>query len=676
MSKGSADTNSTFPESGSVRSISRRGSPIHTESHRRASMAKLAASPLAGSPAWQSFVAPNAFKSPAAGSYASSVSGDDRMNVFEAGSSTPRGRTTQKQDRGFGSTLNAAESALDSRSNSDSSDTKSRAPSVLLANNALAASPLDEATIIKTLSKHLATDSQTSLKLPGGDITRDLYVIPHRQHRRSRSLSGADVERERRSSSVNEMRLPGGFRREFIQQKNAQREKFGYTVVKPTVFTRNFLEFLSIYGHFAGEDLEDEDYIACNYEDGKLLTDEETPLLVGDQVQKPVGGTASTMKSFFLLLKSFIGTGVLFLPKAFANGGLVYCILTLLFFGVLSYWCYLILIFSKNRTGVSSFGDIGLKLYGKPMKFLILISIVLSQIGFVAAYIVFTAENLRAFASGMFGIHLSIGSIVIFQGVILGPMSLIRNITKLSLAALVSNVFIMFGLVTIVYYSGVHLIENGVQDVQRFNRDSWSLFIGVAIFAFEGIGLIIPVEQSMKHPEQFPKVLLAVICVCSSLFICIGTLCYSSYGSKVQTVIILNLPQTSAAVKSIQLFYALAIMLSQPLQLLPAVRIIESRVFKKRQSGKVDYTTKWLKNGFRICCVVLTCLIAYFGSDNLDQFVSFVGSFACIPLVYMYPPMLHFKCCAKTFWMKSLDVALILLGGVGLVYTTYQILTA
>ena len=53
------------------------------------------------------------------------------------------------------------------------------------------------------------------------------------------------------------------------------------------------------------------------------------------------------------------------------------------------------------------------------------------------------------------------------------------------------------------------------------------------------------------------------------------------------------------------------------------------------------------KNLFRTLFVVFIAYIAYIGGQNLDKFVSFVGCFACIPLVYMYPPILHLKSCCK-----------------------------
>lgn len=533
---------------------------------------------------------------------------------------------------------------------------------------------VDDSTIIKNVSKHLPTDHSNSLKLASGDMTRDLYHINNNQIRRSKSFS----ENDRRGSTASQLRLPGGFRRDFITN---QKYKYGYTLTKPTTFlTKNFLEFLTIYGHFAGENLEDEDFLACDYDTSSDKIDQESPLLRSSQQANIDDNNlenqkkTSSIKAFFLLVKAFIGTGVLFLPKAFSNGGLIFSIILLFLFSILSYYCYLVLSQSTIKTGITSFAELGNSLYGKTFKYLILISIILSQIGFVAAYTVFTAENLKAFVKNTINVNFPLYYYVIFETIFFIPMSLIRNITKLSLAALLANIFILSGIITIVFYTSKDLIVNGPSKINNFNSDNWSLFIGVAIFAFEGIGLIIPVQQSMKHPEDFPKVLLAVIVVCCCLFITIGWLCYLTYGENVKTVVILNLPQDAIPVISIQFFYALAIMLSVPLQLLPAIRLMESRIFKRNNSsGKNNLKIKWSKNFFRLLITLLTSTVAYLGSSNLDLFVSFVGCFACIPLVYMYPPMIHLKAVANTKFSRSLDILLVVLGGAAMVFTTIQL---
>jgi len=67
-------------------------------------------------------------------------------------------------------------------------------------------------------------------------------------------------------------------------------------------------------------------------------------------------------------------------------------------------------------------------------------------------------------------------------------------------------------------------------------------------------------------------------------------------------------------------------MLSVPLQLFPAIRILENGFFTR--SGKADTRVKWTKNAFRFSMVLLTTVISWIGAGDLDKFVAFVGCFA------------------------------------------------
>jgi proton-coupled amino acid transporter len=125
------------------------------------------------------------------------------------------------------------------------------------------------------------------------------------------------------------------------------------------------------------------------------------------------------------------------------------------------------------------------------------------------------------------------------------------------------------------------------------------------------------------------------------VFVSMGALQYAAYGSSVKTVIISNLPQDSKFVNAVQFLYSAAILLSTPLQLFPAIRIMENWLFVR--SGKFSPKIKWQKNAFRALLTLLTALVAWGGADDLDRFVALTGSFACIPLVYIYPPLLHLK---------------------------------
>ena len=651
---------------------------------------------------------------------------------------------------------------------------------------------------LKTISKHLI-NQEDSLKTQGGDITRRLYhqmenITGNNNHNnnnnnnnntdttgndlddnvsiggngtfrdgppprlRTRSASFSSyLEETRRGSMASDINIPGGFRREFLINKAIQKNQ-----QPPNFLTQNFMEFLSIYGHFAGEDFSDEeeegdegDEEYDNGHDGDEVFDEESSLLGNERrgggsgggqpfrqlpkkphphpQKQPPKGTASVFKTFLLLFKALVGSGVLFLPRAFYNGGMLFSMITLSLFGLLTFFCYIGLIESKTILRLSSFGELGYKTYGKPLKYCILVSILLSQIGFVTTYILFTAENMIAFLSQYVSTKnnllsrevlpnwLNRGNLILIQCILLIPLVLIRNLAKLSMVSLISSVFIVIGLLIIFWYSGVNLINNGVgPNITNFNSNSWTMLIGVAVTSFEGIGLILPIQSSMSQPEKFPLVLSISMAIITSIFVGIGTIGYFSFGDKIKSIIILNLPQDQFAVQSILVLYSIAVFLSGPLQLFPAIKIGESLIFRhskkksKRQqhqhgstdesntnntddndgklyhqSGKYNPQVKWLKNGFRAISVIFICSLAYLNADNIDKFVSFNGCFACIPLVYIYPPLIHLKSIQskqqqqqqqQTGRSKSdqlfiwLDYLLIVVGIATVIYSSYQII--
>jgi len=212
--------------------------------------------------------------------------------------------------------------------------------------------------------------------------------------------------------------------------------------------------------------------------------------------------------------------------------------------------------------------------------------------------------------------------------------------------------------------------KNGVAEVQLFNPKDFPLLIGTAVFSFEGIGLVIPITDAMKEPRRFPAVLTGVMLFLMVLFGGAGILSYLTFGSKVQTVVIVNLDSESKLVQAVQFLYSMAILLSAPLQLFPAVRIMENGLFTR--SGKANVFVKWQKNIFRFFIVMVCTGISWAGAKDLDKFVSFIGSFACVPLCYVYPPMLHYKACARTRRQKVADIVLMAFGTLACAYTTFQ----
>ncbi|KAI8146858.1 transmembrane amino acid transporter protein-domain-containing protein [Fennellomyces sp. T-0311] len=506
-------------------------------------------------------------------------------------------------------------------------------------------------------------------QLPGGSITHGIYKwtenVQQSRHQRKRTRSVVLPRNEPLDPSLANLKDPGGFRRHFVADRAHRQGK------KPVPWmTRSFVEFLALYGHFGGEDLsEDDEDDDDGVDEQGLLADEESPLIPQQGSSEPQG-TATPAKAVFLLLKSFVGTGVMFLPKAFYNGGLIFSTALLTSIAVISLYAFLLLVETRNKVPMS-FGDIGGVLFGPTMRMSVLLAITLSQIGFVCAYMVFVAQNIQALIESVFHCEVSVplAYLILGQIAVFVPLAMIRKIQKLSAFALIADLFILIGLVYLYYYDFLTLATHGIGKVNwTINVQSFPLFIGTAVFTYEGVGLVIPITESMKDPKKFPKVLSYTMLFITLLFLSIGFISYLAFGEDVQTVILLNLP-ASTTVDSIQGLYALAICLSIPLQLFPAIRIMENGLFTR--SGKHNPVIKWQKNAFRFVIVLVCAGIAIAGSGDLDKFVSLIGSVCCVPLCFLFPPLFHLKGVAQTFRQRFIDIAIIVFGLVSMTYTTF-----
>ncbi|RCI11872.1 hypothetical protein L249_4182 [Ophiocordyceps polyrhachis-furcata BCC 54312] len=363
---------------------------------------------------------------------------------------------------------------------------------------------------------------ESSLRLQGGDIHRDMYRIKARANslRRSATFSHQPSPRLQPADELSypEQREPGGFRRQHLQYRARQGR------VRGTLVSRNFVDFLDLYGSFAGEDLEDAD----TSDDGSATDDRSEmlrrPLLGRHRSSRRFlrNGDASTLKTFFTLLKAFIGTGIMFLPKAFLNGGILFSSSTLVVVSLINCLCFRLLLDCRRKHGVG-YGELGATIVGPRFRSVILTSIALSQLGFVCAGLIFTAENLLAF---------------------------LQATTK-------NTRVLMFGVPSLIALQLIPLIS-------LFSSD-WFTY---AIFTFEGIGLILPIQSSMRKPEHFSSLLYLVMFIITIIFI-----------------------SSSPVVNTVQLLYSLAVLGGEPVQLFPAVRIIETSLFGERGTAWLEQQT-------------------------------------------------------------------------------------
>lgn len=107
-------------------------------------------------------------------------------------------------------------------------------------------------------------------------------------------------------------------------------------------------------------------------------------------------------------------------------------------------------------------------------------------------------EAVRGLSHNM--VVLNSSHVLVVVCVLLMPLVLIRNIAKLSPTALLSDVLIITGLVVLLVYDYIQIFVNnastdeshlpaaGPNMIWVFNPTHYSVFIGTAVYSFEGIG--------------------------------------------------------------------------------------------------------------------------------------------------------------------------------------------
>ncbi|TMW65482.1 hypothetical protein Poli38472_008124 [Pythium oligandrum] len=496
-----------------------------------------------------------------------------------------------------------------------------------------------------------------------------------------------------------EIAVPGGFRRHHLQQQ-------GGTPKQVSKHLRDQIaeKIASVYDPFIGnmlsQDNDNFDGMQVQERAEKLL---QTPDLrlpyrrgsPGDKAWEPLpkettalldqvkvnverktkkrtqdesGKTTTLWHALLTLLKAFVGTGILFLPDGFHSGGLLFSPLCLTVVAALTLYAMIRLLQCRALVG-GTYGHVGYEAYGYWGKRMVQVSIILMQAGFCCTYVIFVAQNM-AQVLDFLGAPISTSSLILLQVLVYIPLSWIRYISYFSISNLIADVFILYGLAYILANSFSVLSDSGPKEVEYFNAQDYPVFIGTAIFTFEGIGLVLPTQSSLNKARRakFPMLLSATVVGLLFFYCFFAGINYVAFGDSVQPMVTSSLPRNGWSI-SVQFGYSIAQLLSYPLFLFPAVRIMEEMLgFPLRASGQ-----KAAKNAFRSLAVVVTVAIAYFGQNRLDLFVSIVGAFCCVPLSFVYPPLFYLKLQKNTtFIEKVMDSLVIIIGVLTFFYVTYS----
>lgn len=163
--------------------------------------------------------------------------------------------------------------------------------------------------------------------------------------------------------------------------------------------------------------------------------------------------------------------------------------------------------------------------------------------GASCVYIVFISESFHDVINYDLKINLNIRIYIAMTLIPILFIGQIRTLKWLVPFSAMANIFIVVTFSITLYY--MFNVPPRFDDKPLFSSFAQlPLFFSTVVFAMEGIGVVMPVENSMKQPQHFlgcPGVLNCAMSVVILLYTSIGLFGYVRYGDDVKGSITLNL---------------------------------------------------------------------------------------------------------------------------------------
>ncbi|XP_046389905.1 proton-coupled amino acid transporter-like protein pathetic isoform X2 [Ischnura elegans] len=373
------------------------------------------------------------------------------------------------------------------------------------------------------------------------------------------------------------------------------------------------------------------------------------------------------------LLKGSLGTGILAMPLAFKNAGLAFGMVATFLIGFICTYCVHILVkcahnlCHRTRTPALGYAEVAEQAFlngpKKMQKFsgiakgTINLFLVVDLLGCCCVYVVFVAENIKQVVdfntSHDYDVRL-------YMAMLLVPcimLSYVRNLKHLAPFSMLANLLIATGMAITFYYIFSDL-PSPSERPQFSTIHQLPLFFGTAIFALEGIGVVMPLENNMKTPTHFvgcPGVLNIGMFIVVTLYSGFGFFGYLKYGEETLGSITLNLPTEHMLAQSVKVMIAIAIFLTYGLQFYVPMEIIWKSLAPRFENHPL--TSEYI---IRTALVVLTVGLAA-ALPNLGPFISLVGAVCLSTLGLMFPAIIE----VVTFWEEDRDKSISCCSGDG-----------
>ncbi|XP_055689068.1 proton-coupled amino acid transporter-like protein pathetic [Lutzomyia longipalpis] len=360
------------------------------------------------------------------------------------------------------------------------------------------------------------------------------------------------------------------------------------------------------------------------------------------------------------LLKASLGTGILAMPVAFMYAGLAMGIVATIVTALVCTHCAYILVkcahtlYRRTHTPQMSFAEVaevafqnGPKWgrgFARLAKWIILNSLFITYFGTCSVYSVIVATNFQQVFEHWFDTVINLRVMIFALLIPLILLAWVPNLKYLAPVSMVANVFMALGLGITMYYLVTGIPENAMEKRELVAPISTiPAFFAITIFAMEAIGVVMPLENQMKTPENFTGicgVLNKGMSGVTLVYMLVGFMGYLCYGANTEGSITLNLPTKEIPAQIVKVLIALAVYCTFGLQFYVCLEIGWDALkphFPNRPT-LANYTMRTL--------MVVAAVLLAVAVPTISPFIGLIGAFCFSVLGLLCPVFIEMV----TYW--------------------------
>ncbi|KAF9968446.1 hypothetical protein BGZ70_003842 [Mortierella alpina] len=373
----------------------------------------------------------------------------------------------------------------------------------------------------------------------------------------------------------------------------------------------------------------------------------------------------SNLSAFFNIVCVVAGTGTLGLPYSLAKGGwigvgiLILSMIMSIYTGILIIKC----IYYNGHTRLASYQEIGQHAFGRIGLIAVWFFHTSIVLGAPVMYFILSGTEIRGLTKSSVDISEE-AWIWICCSVVSVPFVLMKTLKEVSLLSI-------FGVIATVVLVVVTMVDSGLDyknykaTVEYDNAIARNLPITVATISvcFGGNVVYMHVEESMRHPRAWKKVLVWAMLACCLMYVLVAVPGYLTYGRLAESPILKSLPE-GVSKKVATITIVAHVLLAAPV-LMTSFALEVERVWNISVEKHGVVKERIIRTAVRLVIMGgvggIACLVPYF-----DAFLSLLGALGNCMLIFVLPIAFYWRLVGwrQMRWYELLWCCIILVIGI------------